>query len=104
MVKNKHLSKSISDAGWGMFLNILKCKAENAGRWYQEVIPNGTSQRCSQCGSIVKKSLSVRVHDCPFCGLSLNRDINAALNILQKARIEPSWRGGVVMPLIEARS
>lgn len=104
MVKNKHLSKSVSDAGWGMFLGILKYKAENAGRWYQEVIPNGTSQRCSSCGEVVKKSLAVRVHNCPYCGLSLNRDVNAALNILQKAWIKPSWRGGVVMPLVEARS
>lgn len=104
MVKNRHLSKSISDAGWGNFLVILKYKAENAGRWYQEVIPNGTSQECSSCGNIVKKSLAVRVHNCPYCGLSLDRDVNAALNILQKARIEPSWRGGGTMPLVEARS
>ena len=104
MVKNRHLAKSISDTSWGMFLTILKSKAENAGRWYQEVIPNGTSQECSQCCSIVKKSLAVREHNCPYCRLSLDRDINAALNILQKAWIEPSWRGGVVMPLVEARS
>jgi putative transposase len=104
MIKNKHLAKSISDAGWGMFLNILKDKAESAGRWYQEISPNGTSQICSSCGEVVKKSLAVRVHNCPFCGLSLDRDVNAALNILQKARIEPSWRGGAVMPLVEARS
>ena len=104
MIKNHHLAKSISDAGWGMFLAILKSKAENAGRWYQEVIPNGTSQECSSCGLVVKKSLAVRVHNCPYCGLSLDRDMNAALNILQKARIEPSWRGGVSMPLVEARS
>src|SRR3990167_2247904 len=93
MVKNKYLSKSIHDAGWGMFLNILKCKAESAGRWYQEISPNRTSQKCSFCGKVVKKSLAVRMHNCPYCGLSLDRDVNAALNILQKARIEPSWRG-----------
>ena len=104
MVKNRHLAKSISDASWGMFLLILRSKAENAGRWYQEIAPNGTSQECSFCGNTVKKSLAVRVHNCPHCGLSLDRDINAAQNILQKARTEPSWRGGVVMPLIEARS
>jgi putative transposase len=104
MIRNRHLAKSISDAGWGMFLKILSDKAESAGRWYQEVIPNGTSQICSKCGNIVKKSLAVRVHNCPYCGLSLDRDVNAALNIYQKAWIEPSWRGGVVMPLVEARS
>lgn len=104
MLKNKYLSKSISDASWGMFLAILKNKAENAGRWYQEVSPNGTSQECSQCGNIVKKSLAVRIHNCSHCGLSLDRDINAARNILQKARTEPSLRGGFLLPLVEARS
>lgn len=88
MLKNRHLAKSISDASWGMFLAILKYKAENAGRWYQEVNPRGTSQECSSCGMVVKKSLSVRVHNCPYCGLSLDRDVNAALNIL--ARTKPS--------------
>lgn len=86
MVKNRHLARSISDASWGMFLLILKSKAENAGVWYREVIPNGTSQKCYACGNIVKKSLAVRVHNCPRCGLSLDRDVNAALNILQLAR------------------
>ena len=102
MMKNRYLARSISDASWGIFLTVLKSKAENAGKWYQEVSPNGTSQECSQCGHLVKKSLAVRVHNCPSCGLSLNRDINAALNIL--ARTEPSWRGGTVIPLVEARS
>lgn len=102
MLKNKYLARSISDASWGIFLTILKAKAENAGRWYQEVTPDGTSQACSQCGSIAKKSLAVRVHNCPHCGLSLDRDINAALNIL--ARTEPSLRGGALIPLVEARS
>lgn len=87
-----------------MVLNILKYKAENAGKEYIEISPAGTSQKCSSCGEIVKKSLVVRIHNCPFCGLSLDRDENAALNILQKARIELSLRGGVLMPLVEARS
>ena len=90
MVKNPHLAKSISDAGWGMFLTILKSKAEKAGRGFEEVNPQGTSQRCSVCGEVVKKSLAVRVHRCPSCGLSLDRDVNAALNILQLARTGPS--------------
>lgn len=86
MIKNRHLAKSIADAAWGTFLLILKSKAEYAGRMYREVNPKGTSQICSQCGSIVKKSLGVRVHNCSHCGLSLDRDINAAINILQLAR------------------
>jgi len=89
MVQNKHLSNSIADAAWGIFLNILKVKAENAGREYQEVSARGTTQECSSCGAVVKKSLAVRVHNCPFCGLSLDRDQNAALNILKRARTEP---------------
>ena len=81
MVRNHHLALSISDAGWGQFLSILAYKAEYAGREFVQVNPNGTSQICSGCGATVKKSLSTRVHNCPACGLSLNRDFNAALNI-----------------------
>jgi putative transposase len=81
MVRNHHLALSISDAGWGQFVNILSYKAEYAGREFVQVNPNGTSQICSECGATVKKSLSTRVHNCPACGLSLNRDFNAALNI-----------------------
>lgn len=88
MVQNRHLAKSISDAAWGTFLSVLRSKAENAGRRYEEVNPNGTSQICSSCGEIVRKSLAVRVHRCPFCGLVLDRDVNAALNVL--ARTGPS--------------
>jgi len=81
MVRNHHLARSISDAGWGQFVSILSYKAEYAGREFVQVNPNGTSQICSGCGATVKKSLSTRIHNCPACGLSLNRDFNAALNI-----------------------
>ena len=81
MVRNHHLALSISDAGWGQFVSILSYKAEYAGREFVQVNPNGTSQICSGCGATVKKSLSTRIHNCPACGLSLNRDFNAALNI-----------------------
>lgn len=90
MIKNKHLAKSIADAGWGMFFQILKYKAEEAGKQVIEIDPRGTSQTCSVCGNIVKKDLSVRIHACPFCSSVLNRDHNAALNIIYKARTEPS--------------
>jgi putative transposase len=90
MVKNKHLSKSISDASWGIFLRVLKGKAESAGRWCREVPSNGTSQMCSNCGEIVKKPLAIRTHNCPHCGLILDRDLNAAKNILKRARTGPS--------------
>jgi putative transposase len=81
MVRNSHLAKSISDAGWGMFFNFLTYKAEEAGRQVIKVPPHNTSQVCSGCGEKVPKALSVRIHKCPFCSLVLDRDHNAALNI-----------------------
>ena len=80
-----HVAKSIGDAGWGNLLNMLSYKAERAGGQFVAVNPNGTSQYCSGCGSRVEKSLSVRVHACPQCGLVLNRDVNAARNVLTRA-------------------
>ena len=77
------LNKRILDASWGMFRAVLKDKAANAGRQYAEVNPAWTSQDCSGCGTRVRKKLSERVHFCPHCGLSLDRDTNAALNILK---------------------
>lgn len=84
MVRNNPLAKSISDAGWGLFVNVLRAKAESAGRVVLEVNPAGTSQNCAQCGEHVPKRLAVRWHSCPYCGCELHRDHNAALNILQK--------------------
>jgi putative transposase len=81
MVKNKHLSKSINDAGWSMFFDFLMYKAESAGRQVVKVSARNTSQACSGCGELVKKSLGVRVHECPECGLVIDRDLNAAINI-----------------------
>ena len=75
------LSKSIHDAGWSQFINILTFKAENAGLRVIAVSPNGTSQECSSCGHKVKKPLSQRMHNCPVCHTSLCRDLNAAINI-----------------------
>jgi len=89
MVKNHHLSKSIMDASWGAFLDILSAKAESAGHEVIRVNPRYTSQKCFQCGEIVQKSLSVRTHICPFCGYVADRDVNAAKNIL-KAGAQPS--------------
>ena len=79
------LSKSINDAGWGQFLDILKIKAERAGLLTIAVNPNGTSQDCSSCGIKVKKELSDRWHSCPNCGCELDRDHNAAINIKHRA-------------------
>ena len=75
------LAKSINDAGWGQFIEILSSKAENAGLKVVSVNPNGTSQECSNCGHKVKKPLSQRMHNCPNCKVSLCRDLNASINI-----------------------
>ena len=84
MLKNHHLAKSISDAGWYQLIQLTKYKAEYAGKLVELVDPNNTTQNCSSCGKKVPKSLSVRTHKCPYCGLELNRDVNAAINILNK--------------------
>jgi putative transposase len=81
MVRNHHLAKSISDAGWSALLSILSYKAACAGRSVVAVPPAYTSQRCSGCGVVAQKGLSVRWHSCPGCGTSLHRDHNAARNI-----------------------
>ena len=75
------LAKSIHDAGWSQFINILSFKAENAGLKVIAVSPNGTSQSCSSCGHVVKKPLSQRMHNCPVCHTSICRDLNASINI-----------------------
>ncbi len=85
MVKNRKLSKSISDAGWGMFGNMLAYKCEKNGGVLIKVEPKYTSQDCSSCGNRVTKTLSIRTHVCTKCGTILDRDYNASLNILQKA-------------------
>ncbi|PZW28033.1 putative transposase [Thermosporothrix hazakensis] len=85
MVKNRKLAKSIHDAGWGLFLQWVKRYALLHGIPVIAVAPHFTSQKCSDCGTIVKKSLSVRTHVCTGCGIILDRDHNAALNILHEA-------------------
>jgi putative transposase len=100
MVKNHHLAKSITDAGWGAFLTILMYKAAWAGRRVIGINPAYTSQVCSGCGVVVQKGLSVRWHACPDCGTSLHRDHNAARNI---ERLGQSLRGGVALAASENR-
>jgi len=86
------LAKQVHDAGWAQFISILASKAESAGREFIKVDPRGTSQECSGCGATVRKNLSVRVHDCPQCGLVLDRDINAAKNVQSRGHRD---RGGL---------
>ncbi|MDY7004640.1 MAG: transposase [Cyanobacteriota bacterium] len=79
------LSKSINDAGWGQFLTILTVKAENAGQKAIAVNPKNTSQDCSNCGKKVPKELKIRTHSCPHCRVVIDRDLNAAINIKNRA-------------------
>jgi len=78
-----YMAKSILDASWDRFRNYVTYKAASAGRNVVRINPAYTSQMCSGCGIIVKKDLSQRVHRCPTCGLTLDRDLNAAKNILR---------------------
>ena len=80
----KCMKKSYRDAGWGLFINMLRYKAAEAGNSIIFVNPAYTSQLCSRCGKMVPKDLSVREHICPQCGLIISRDLNAAINILNR--------------------
>ncbi|MEZ2230040.1 MAG: RNA-guided endonuclease InsQ/TnpB family protein [Microcoleus sp.] len=83
MVKNHKLAKSISDAAWSQFAQWLQYLGKVYGKTVVAVAPQYTSQDCSSCGNRVQKSLSIRTHVC-LCGTVLDRDHNAALNILAK--------------------
>ena len=76
------LNQSIADVAWSQLAQFTAYKAADAGRLFLQVDPRNTSKKCSRCGSLVHKDLSVRIHDCPHCGLVLDRDHNAAINIL----------------------
>ncbi len=83
LVRNRHLAKSISDAGWSTFRAWLEYFGHKYGKVTVAVPPHNTSQNCSNCGKKVQKSLSTRTHVCPHCGYTEDRDINAAINILR---------------------
>ncbi|NMG19232.1 RNA-guided endonuclease TnpB family protein [Brasilonema bromeliae] len=89
MVKNHCLAKSINDVAWSLFRRWLEYFAVKFNTAVVAVNPKMTSQKCSDCGAIVKKSLSTRTHKCN-CGCELQRDVNAAINILNLAKA----RGG----------
>jgi len=84
MVRNRHLSKSIGDAGWGLLRDALTYMAKLSEGVMVLIDPRFTSQLCSRCGEIVPKTLDVKVHMCPYCGLVLDRDVNAARVILRR--------------------
>jgi putative transposase len=89
MNRSNTLAQSSYDAALGVFKLLIAHKAEEAGAQLIKVNPRNTSQICSGCGTIVHKGLSVRIHNCPDCGLILDRDVNAARNILHLARTGP---------------
>jgi putative transposase len=96
--RKRGLNRSMADAALGNFLKLLTSKAEEAGCEIVRVNPRGTTQECSWCGQTVPKTLYDRVHSCPDCGLTLDRDHNAAINIFKRGLAltgrEPSdaWR------------
>ncbi len=98
-MKNHCLAKSISDASWYQFRVFLEYFGKVFGRITIAVNPAYTSQECSNCGEVVKKILSTRTHICQ-CGCEMDRDRNAAINILNRgigiatARVVKSWGGG----------
>ncbi|MBD2197239.1 MULTISPECIES: RNA-guided endonuclease InsQ/TnpB family protein [Calothrix] len=109
LVHNRHLAKSISDAGWYTFRSWLEYFGHKYGKVTIAVPPHNTSQNCANCGEKVQKSLSTRTHVCPHCGFQEDRDINAAINILRRGLATvghtgtyatgdlPSWAVGVTL-------
>lgn len=89
---NDHIfAKAIGDGAWGMLTQFTDYKAEWAGKTVVKVDPTNTSQECSMCGTIVRKSLAVRVHVCPNCFFSTDRDLNASFNIEYRAMQKIGW-------------
>ncbi len=101
MLKNHSLARSIADCGWYEFFNLISYKAEEAGRVFVKVDPKNTSQMCSVCGEIVSKDLSVRLHSCPYCNCEMDRDYNAAWNILSRGleKLEEKDKADLDLPI-----
>ena len=102
MVKNHSLASAIMDACWGKLRRLTAYKAERRGGRVVLVPPEDTSQICSGCGDRVPKDLSVRTHACPGCGLVLDRDVNAARNVLQ-AGLERARAEAAPLPVQQRR-
>jgi len=96
MKRNKSTGKHIADSSWGRFFECLIYKAEEAGREVVKVNPMNTSQLCSGCQKMVDKTLNVRIHSCPYCGLIMDRDVNAAINILRVGQTRQSLTPAMV--------
>ena len=97
LIRNSALSDRISQQRWGMFLHLLEVKAARAGLAYKQVNPRNTSLDCSRCKHRKPKKdlpLEVRVYECERCGLRLDRDVNAAINVLVRAFGDEARWGG----------
>ena len=103
MGNNTGMHRSVHDASWGRFFFFLSYKAASAGTKLIEVDPKNTTQMCSQCGTIVPKKLSDRVHHCNNCGLEVDRDYNAAINI-RRVGMEHPFVPVEVIPLRHIRN
>ena len=101
MVKNHCLAKSISDASWYQFRVFLEYFGKVFGRITIAVNPAYTSQECHSCGTIVKKSLSTRTHICK-CGCEMDRDHNAAINILNRGISTTGHVGTSILEIVNA--
>ena len=82
----KSMNRNMLEQTWGRFYQLLTYKAENAGGWVKRVNPKNTTQRCSSCGELPEKKLTLRdrMYECKFCGHSMDRDLNASINILRE--------------------
>lgn len=79
------LGKHVNYVAWRILVHAIMCKAEEAGAWVVEIDPRYTTQECSGCGNVKPKDLSERIHHCSICGLTLDRDVNAARVVLARA-------------------
>jgi len=83
LIRRPTLARSIADASWSRFVSMLSYKVEKTGGHLIRANPGNTSQECSRCHELVPKSLALRIHQRPSCGLAIDRDYNASLNILR---------------------
>jgi IS605 OrfB family transposase len=104
MVRNRHLAKSITDAAWTQFRTWVEYFGKVFGVVTVAVPPHYTSQNCSNCGKLAKKSLSTRTHTCQHCGHTADRDWNAARNILEKGLRTVGHTGTGTSPLLTSTS
>ncbi|MBQ7702337.1 MAG: transposase [Candidatus Methanomethylophilaceae archaeon] len=97
--RDENMTNMYNDALLGELRRRISYKAIGAGKRIILVEPKGTSQTCSECGSQVRKDLSIREHVCPNCGLVMDRDLNASINILYRGMGKLGWTGHPVPPM-----